>query len=189
MIEHIDNILLVGDYYQHSVSGKNNTGEPFKTKDNVINYDDFIDMLNQKGINVDTETLKKSRRCSENICEFVQKKLGIPIFSSEIHGGQIIPVEDKDVKTILANDEIIKLAYKAAATYNFVCKNWSYSKGDTYHSTCIILTDKTKNIFQENWTNSLSNITKNQLYVALTRSCGDVYLMTPQQLRSALHSG
>lgn len=189
LIEDVDNILLVGDYYQHSVSGKNNTGKPFKIDNDIISYGDFLNMLNQQGVTVDTETLRKSRRCPKNICEFIQDKLEISIISSEIHSGQIIPVEDKDAKEILANDEIIKLVYKEAETYNFVCKNWSYSKGDTYNSICVILTNKTKNIFHEGWINSLSDITRNQLYVALTRSCGNVYLMTPQQLRSALHSG
>lgn len=189
LIEYVDNILLVGDYYQHSVSGKNNTGKPFKVKHDIISYGNFINMLSQQGVTVDTETLKKSRRCSKNICEFIQNKLKIPIFSSELHDGKIIPVKDGDVKNILDDDKIIKLTYENSGIYSFVCKNWSYSKGDTYNSTCVILTENSKDIFQETWVDSLSGVTRNRLYVALTRSCGDVYLMTPQQLQSALSLG
>ena len=47
----IDNILLVGDYYQHSVSAINNTGKPFekgrgKTKASV-SYTDFVQLVKE----------------------------------------------------------------------------------------------------------------------------------------------
>ncbi|PTJ29623.1 hypothetical protein BU026_12645 [Staphylococcus simulans] len=55
---------------------------------------------------------------------------------------------------------------------NFI--NWSYSKGDTYKQTCVILT---KNLDQlEKW-QSISGKTKNGLYVALTRAETNVYII------------
>ena len=39
------NILLVGDYYQHSVSALNNHGEPFQIKKNYISYSDYVNYL------------------------------------------------------------------------------------------------------------------------------------------------
>ena len=56
-----------------------------------------------------------------------------------------------------------------------------YSKGDTYDSICVVLTEKSNNIFKENWNNNLSESSRNKLYVALTRSSGDVYIMSSQQ--------
>lgn len=42
-------VLLVGDYYQHSVSAVNNSGKPFRIKNKDISYDEFVAEL--KGYN------------------------------------------------------------------------------------------------------------------------------------------
>ena len=49
--------------------------------------------------------------------------------------------------------------------------NWSYSKGDTMESACVILTENLDGIICDSFNNdSMKPITKNKLYVALTRS-------------------
>lgn len=103
------------------------------------------------------------------------------IISKDIHQGKIIEVPEDRVKEIISNDDIVKLVYSNAKSYNCFCKNWSYSKGDTYDSICVVLTEKSNNIFKENWNNNLSESSRNKLYVALTRSSGDVYIMSSQQ--------
>lgn len=40
--QYVNNILLVGDYYQHSVSAINNSGKPFKKNSKIVGYDEFI---------------------------------------------------------------------------------------------------------------------------------------------------
>lgn len=45
LAKHLDNILLVGDYFQHSVSAINNSGKPFKSKGKDVSYSDFITLL------------------------------------------------------------------------------------------------------------------------------------------------
>ncbi|WP_071602055.1 UvrD-helicase domain-containing protein [Megasphaera sp. BL7] len=181
MVLNVENILLVGDYYQHSVSGKNNTGMPFKDGKKSISYEQFISELASCGFEVDSHSLNKSRRCSAEVCTFIREKLGIKIFSKDIHQGKIIEVPEDRVKEIISNDDIVKLVYSNAKSYNCFCKNWSYSKGDTYDSICVVLTEKSNNIFKENWNNNLSESSRNKLYVALTRSSGDVYIMSSQQ--------
>ena len=181
MVLNVENILLVGDYYQHSVSGKNNTGMPFKDGKKSISYEQFISELAGYGFEVDSHLLNKSRRCSAEVCAFIREKLGIKIFSQDIHQGKVIEVPEDRVKEIISNDDIVKLVYSNAKNYNCFCKNWSYSKGDTYDSICVVLTEKSNNIFKENWNNNLSESSRNKLYVALTRSSGDVYIMSSQQ--------
>lgn len=48
LAKHLNNVLLVGDYYQHSVSGKNNTGKPFETQKRNISYIDFVNIYEMK---------------------------------------------------------------------------------------------------------------------------------------------
>lgn len=171
-------VLLVGDYYQHSVSAINNSGKPFKSKKNDISYADFVAELKRQKFEIDENTLSKSRRCSKDICSFVKKKLGINIESEEINAGKVKWIAEDQVETILQNPAILKLVYNEAAKYSFEAMNWSYSKGDTVDAACVILTDKFEKLDAEEF--SLSGIpipTINKLYVAMTRSKGDLFLI------------
>lgn len=173
----LDNVVLVGDYYQHSVSGSNNSGKPFKKKTNDVSYDDYVAELNSAGFEVDRTTLNKSRRCSVAVCQYVSEKLGISIGSYGENSGAVIWA-DEDALAILNNQQIIKLVYSDASLYSFYAMNWSYSKGDTVDSACIILTDRFDNLDKANFsTKSIPLSTLNKLYVAMTRSSGNVYLI------------
>lgn len=178
--KNIDNILLVGDYYQHSVSGTNNTGKPFLNKSNPVSYADFVKSLQKNSFVVDDKSLVYSRRCSNEICDFIREKLGIEIYGNSERKGKMIFVEDVDkAKEIIQDDNIIKLVYKNASIYPFKAVNWSYSKGDTMKITCVILTKTTDFIIDgSQLIQNISPITRNKLYVALTRSTSDVYVIS-----------
>ena len=173
----LNKVLLVGDYYQHSVSAKNNTGKPFEKKKQIISYNDFIANLIQLGFEVDTTTLSKSRRCSPEVCSYVSEKLGIDITSNNDHTGSVIWVTE-NAKDILDDKKIVKLVFKNSSCYKFSALNWSYSKGDTVKSACVILTDKLDDFDNDVFSaKKLPPSTLNKLYVAMTRSKGDLYLM------------
>lgn len=177
LTKHLNNVLLVGDYYQHSVSGTNNLGKPFKIQKNEVCYADFIAMLKNAGFNVDEATLRKSRRCTASVCDYVKFKLGIQIESASKKEGTVIWCDDR-AKDVLDDSNIVKLVIQKAADYKFNAMNWSYSKGDTFSSVCVILTDKFDNMDDEAFTiNGIATSTINKLYVAMTRSKGDLYLM------------
>lgn len=174
-------IILVGDYFQHSVSGTNNTGRPFKKKKAVVDYDSFVTDILKAGFNVDTSTLKSSRRCSKSVCQYIAAKLGIPIESQGINEGAVIWI-DKDPETILDDSTITKLVFSGSQSYSFKSMNWSYSKGDTINTVCVILIKDFENLNNDLFsTDKISAITLNKLYVAMTRSKGDLYLM-PQSI-------
>ncbi|NHM15287.1 AAA family ATPase [Eggerthellaceae bacterium zg-887] len=174
-------ITLVGDYYQHSVSGTNNTGKPFLAKKREVGYSEFIEKVRKEGFEVDEVSLSKSRRCSTSICEFVQSKMGIPISSSGENEG-VVEWVNEDIDAILSNDQVMKLVYKGSGEYSFSSMNWSYSKGDTVSSACVVLTDRFENLDQEEFsTSGIPQSTINKLYVALTRSKGNVYLVKASQ--------
>ncbi len=173
----LNNIILVGDYYQHSVSAVNNSGKPFKKKTVDVSYDEFMDDLKSAGFEVDITTLDKSRRCSAEICEYVSSKLGINITSCSDNAGSVIWV-DENAPNILEDNKITKLVFKDAASCTFRAMNWSYSKGDTLDAACVILTDKFEKLGDDKFsTSGISAVTINKLYVAMTRSRGDLYLM------------
>lgn len=174
----LNSVLLVGDYYQHSVSAINNSGKPFKCRKKDISYADFVGELKRLQFDIDEDTLSKSRRCSKDICTFVKEKLGINIESEEINAGKVKWIAEDHVESILQNPEVLKLVYNGAASYSFVAMNWSYSKGDTVDAACVILTDK----FEELDTDEFSLVgipvqTINKLYVAMTRSKGELFLI------------
>ena len=76
------------------------------------------------------------------------------------------------------DDRIIKLVFQEAGKYSFTALNWSYSKGDTVDSACVILTDGLDNLDSDKFNpDRIRPSTLNKLYVAMTRSRGDLYLM------------
>ena len=171
------NVLLVGDYYQHSVSAVNNSGKPFKKGKIDVGYDEFKQLLEGMQFDIDDTTLKASRRCPQEICEYVKTKLGIDIEADNEQFGHVIWV-DNNIDAILQDDSIIKLVYHNSGTYTFQAVNWSYSKGDTLNSVCVILTDKFDMLDCNKFTgNGISKSTINKLYVAMTRTKGNLYLV------------
>ena len=184
-IKYSNNILLVGDYYQHSVLGENNSGKPFsktkkdeKGKKQVISYHEYIELLEAKGVDVDTKTLCKSRRCPEKICQFISKKLGIEIEADNDHKGEVIFLEGASIIKVLDDDSVVKLVRQESDEYSFKAVNWSYSKGDTYSNICVILSDNFSTIDSEKFsTHGISSLTINKMYVAMSRTAGNLYLV------------
>ena len=79
---------------------------------------------------------------------------------------------------MLDNNRIIKLVFQKADKYSFPALNWSYSKGDTVDLACVILTDDLDNLDSDTFNpGRVKPSTLNKLYVAMTRSRGDLYLM------------
>jgi len=174
----LNSVLLVGDFYQHSVSAINNSGKPFKNRADDVSYSGFLEELKNLKFSIDDNTLSKSRRCSKDICAFIKEKLRINIQSAEINSGRVIWVEEDEIDAVLQDSSILKLVYNEASSYSFRAMNWSYSKGDTVSAACVILTDKFEKMDTDMF--SLSGITTptlNKLYVAMTRSKGDLYLI------------
>lgn len=173
----LDDVILVGDYYQHSVSGTNNSGKPFKKRKKDIDYAEFIQAMKMNKFEVDTTLLERSRRCSVDICDYISSKLGIDIRSCGINEGTVIWADDM-AEEIIENHSILKLVYQDANKYVFNAMNWGYSKGDTVDCACVILTEKFDDMINEKFDSKGSAVsTINKLYVAMTRSKGNLYLI------------
>lgn len=140
-------------------------------------------MLQRKGFIVDLTSLSKTRRCPRCVCEFVNTKLNISIDSISSQCGSVNWINADTAEEILRNDDVVKLVEKNAKQQPFKAINWSYSKGDTYPRVCVILTSNLEHLKTSAIDYSISGITKNKLYVALTRTSSDLYLMPDSVFR------
>lgn len=178
----LNNVTFVGDYYQHSsYQGKQN-GTPYHRKNGVeIPIDEFLKTI-PKSFQLDRNTLSNSRRCSSEVCRLIKAVTNIPIHSAELNEGKVIWIRDiKQLRKIIENDSIKKLVYNKANSYTFNAVNWGYSKGDTYDESCVILTRGTSQIESKVYLDkSGTGISRNLLYIALTRTKGNLYLVTEE---------
>jgi hypothetical protein len=175
----VNDVTLVGDFYQHSVSGSNLSGQPF---DKYVLYDDYIKYLQKTlKLNIDENTLRETRRCPNDVCIYVTRKIGIPFPCSKDNKntGGVIEVSDvAQAISVMKDDSITKLVWDESKKCEFKAINWGYSKGDTYPSVCVILTNALSNSFFKTGFALNDGSSKNKLYVALTRTKGDLYIMS-----------
>ncbi|MEY8560152.1 UvrD-helicase domain-containing protein [Jeotgalicoccus halotolerans] len=173
-------VVAVGDINQSCITplrsaGNNIAKNPFHK---IKNVDDLKKLFSDK-VHFDEITLEETRRVPKITCEMIKVNLNINIVSKSDVDASIIYLKNIDeINDIVTNVNIPKLIWDKRTTHpigkNYV--NWTYSKGDTYPTACVILTNTVSNI--EKWTSITSLKTRNSLYVALTRSKGDLYLIT-----------
>lgn len=163
------NFFMVGDFYQHTYDSSQDGNA------NINLYKDYTKykkLFKQKNIKINTELLKKSRRCSKTVCEFIKNKIGIDIESE--HEEETLVKEIVDEKAIIntiENDKIVKLFYNNHIKYNIKnTNNWGNSKGETYNDVCVILNPNTYKLYKKNRLIELPQQTKNKLYVACSRA-------------------
>ena len=59
----------------------------------------------------------------------------------------------------------------------FLSNNWGNSKGETYNDVCVVLNEKTYNLYTNNKLTNLPPTTKNKLYVACSRPTNNLYII------------
>ncbi|MGL5299944.1 hypothetical protein B9D04_04055 [Weissella cibaria] len=180
-------VTLVGDVYQSQVQkSEQKTVAPYSGS-----WQDIEQVLYKifgKGIEIDTESMKASRRIGHGVAKFIQDKLDIAITSDGRHVGKVqISESVEDVVTILEKKPII-LVWNSRITVpkEYVSLNWGYSKGDTLSLVLIVLTKDTENYLFSSQDNTLTPQTRNKLYVALSRSENDVHLVSSDLWKSYL---
>jgi DNA helicase-2/ATP-dependent DNA helicase PcrA len=175
------NFLFVGDFYQQTYVtsfDRNVNGNLHKDYNKYLkNYKDY-------NITIDLETLSNSWRCSPTICNYITENLGIVIGSNRTDQTEITFIEDKEIlSSIIKDDSIIKLVYSNANKRDFRAKNWGECKGeDDFIDTCIIMNVTTFNLYKKGTLDKLANRTKNKLYVALSRTRGNCFLVSEKLL-------
>lgn len=169
-------MLMVGDFRQHTYD----TSRDGATRGSL--YDDFsryLQHFRDAGVTVDTETLAKSRRCSPAVCGFITERLGIPMQTTSARAAQIVLVDNQDdADALRISSDVVKLFYKEHFLYGCHSQNWGASKGeDHYDEICVVLNKTTLQRYRKSELHKLPPSTLNKLYVALSRSRGNVYLV------------
>jgi len=172
--------LLVGDFFQHTYD---------TSRDGNVNrtlHDDqskYVGRFEQMGMGVDTETLKKSYRCSPGICRFISESLGIEMESHRDDDTNIhVVTSEAEAWRVLDCMSTVKLFYQQHYKYNCFSRNWGDCKGeDQYGDVCVVLNKTTWQKFQSKQLNALKPQTRNKLYVACSRARGDL-IFVPQSL-------
>ena len=168
-------MLYVGDFFQYTYATSHNGA----TNKNLHNeYNAYKKRFDKAGLLVDTTTLSKSYRCSENLCEFIRQQIGIEIYShidtvSTIHsvGDQVMADQLHFCKNT------VKLFWESHQKYDCYSSNWGLSKGlDHYKDVCVVLTKAADKALKEGNISTGSPITRNKLYVACTRARGNLFL-------------
>ncbi|WP_312287430.1 UvrD-helicase domain-containing protein [Chryseobacterium gleum] len=170
------NLLYVGDFFQHTY---------FTSFDGVLNkslyndYEKYIKKIKSNNIIVDTVSLIESYRCSPTICNLISEKLGINIKSKRTDETRIHIIDDiKEIPDIIKDNDVIKLVYNDSDKQPFNSKNWGKCKGnDDYSDTCIILTKSVTKSLEENKMHEIVSTTRNKLYVAISRTKGDCFIV------------
>jgi DNA helicase-2/ATP-dependent DNA helicase PcrA len=186
MMDLVGNVpsLLVGDFYQHTY----NTS--FDGRVNVHLYSDvesYKDSLRNAGLTVDVTTLNKSYRCAPATCEYIASELGIHIQSHRDDDVQVKFIDGaEDIRRLFEDNSVVKLFYNKHYEYSCNSRNWGDCKGeDTCQDVCIALNATTLKAMKKNKLSGLAPITKNKLYVAISRARGNVYFVDEQMLKSA----
>lgn len=176
------NFLLVGDFFQNTYV----TSSDGRTNSNLYsNLDNYIKLIKKANIKIDTKTLENSYRCSPTICDYITQNLGIKIGSNRDDETELTHITDKKkALQLIEDDSIIKLVYQESHKTNFRSKNWGDSKGENdYENTCIILNKTSSLLHKKDKLIESKPRTKNKIYVALSRTKGNCYLIYDQLLK------
>lgn len=174
---------FVGDFFQHTFD---------TSRDGSVNsglHDDYAaykERFKAAKLDVDTVSLKKSRRCSKTVCDFITEKIGIAI---EAHEERETLVEYEDdptvVRALYEDPKTVKLFYKEHYKYACYSQNWGASKGeDRYHDVCVVLNPSNVKAWQKGSFKDINAETRNKLYVACSRARGNLTFVPEAALKA-----
>ncbi|HFI0704914.1 TPA: RNA helicase, partial [Streptococcus suis] len=175
-------VLLLGDFYQKTfkTSRRGNKGKGIHSS-----FENWLKVISDSGFEIDLSSLSKSYRCPKIVCDFIVGNLAIEIFSQreEKLSAEIILVDSQDkIKSIMTDDNVMKLFYQKSYDYDCKSQNWGDSKGSEFENVCVVLNPTTYKLFAANRLGELSSQTKSKFYVACTRTRGNLYFVKQSDL-------
>lgn len=174
--------MLARDYYQHTFDTSRDGNTNAKLHDNVTRYES---RFTEAGILPDRETLSKTWRCSQTVCEFISSELHLPVEAHVSRQSRIETVNDhKQAAVLFADDGIIKLFYREHHRYGCFSMNWGAGKSlDKFNDVCIVLGSTHWPFLIRSRLSDLPPSTRNKLYVACSRAGGNIWFVPEKLLR------
>lgn len=176
-------ILLVGDFYQHTYSTSTDGNVNKGLHDS---YERFQESLRCAGLTVDTESLVKSHRCSTSVCTFIRDQINVDIHPALERISKVSIVEDCATAYELYSDaKTVKLFFKEHYLYPCYSQTWGASKGqDHYQDVCVVLNATSWKKYGNHDLSDLAALSRNKLYVACSRARGDLYILPESLLKT-----
>lgn len=176
------NMSFVGDFHQHTFD----TSRDGNVNVNLhANYGAYKKRFERAGLKVDTESLKRSRRCSKSVCDFITEKIGIDIQAHDERTSIVRFEDDPATVAMLYRDpKTVKLFYKEHHKYDCFSQNWGASKGmDNYENVCVVLNPGNVKAWNAGSFRDINSETRNKLYVACSRARGNLTFVSESQLK------
>lgn len=176
-------VLLVGDFYQHTYS---TSADGAVNKGLHDSYDRFKDVLRSVGLIVDTTSLLNSHRCSATVCSFIRDKIGVEIYAHTERSTQVSVISEMSRAAELhASPNTVKLFFQEHGRYGCYSQNWGDSKGrDDYQDVCVVLNAQSWKHFSAGTLAQMAATSRNKLYVACSRARGDLHVMPDTLLKA-----
>jgi len=174
------NVLLVGDFFQHTYD---------TSRDGAVNKNLHNDYLKYQkefraaGFNVDLHSLIKSHRCGSEVCKFISDEIGIQI---ESHAERKVDVhwvtEPEEAVQIYQCKKTVKLFFSDHHKYSCFSQNWGASKGqDHYDNVCVVVNKTTYDLYKKGRLSELASTSRNKFYVACSRARNNLFFV-PESL-------
>ena len=181
------NILLVGDFFQHTYV---TSRDGMKNRNLHDSFEKYKKRFKKAGLTVDTTSLDKSYRCSQTVCNFIREHLGIEIQSHGDRTSNAVMLDHQDdADRLHACAETVKLFYQEHQKYGCYSQNWGNSKGaDHYQDVCVVLNGTSYKELRNGTMKTANTQTRNKLYVACSRPRGNLYLMPGQMFKKFKHA-
>jgi DNA helicase-2/ATP-dependent DNA helicase PcrA len=166
-------ITFVGDFFQHTFDTSRDGNVNSKLHDD---YAAYKARFTKAKLSVDTDSLKKSRRCSRTVCDFITEKIGISIEANDSRESVVRFESDPIAALGIYNDpKTVKLFYQEHHKYACYSQNWGVSKGiDRYQDVCVVLNPGNVTAWNRGGFRGINVQTRNKLYVACSRARGNL---------------
>lgn len=167
-------LVYVGDFFQH-------TFDTSRDGSKNSHLHDSFDAYKKRFEGFTHNKLEICYRCPEAICRFISDNLNIHMQhnaqNNKVVAAPKLLEKHDDIINVVNNDNIPKLFYKKASDYKCYAMTWGISKGLEFDDVCVVLNKATLDKFKNNTLKDLSPSTRNRLYVACTRTRGNLYFI------------
>lgn len=176
------NMSFVGDFHQHTFDTSRDGNVNANLHESYLAYKKKFKLA---GLNVDTDSLKCSRRCSKSVCDFITEMIGIDIQAHDERTSVVRFVDDPAaVAAIYWDPRTVKLFYKEHQKYGCFSQNWGASKGmDCYEDVCVVLNPGNVKAWNAGSFRGINPETRNKLYVACSRARGNLTFVPESLLK------
>lgn len=167
------NMSFVGDFHQHTFDTSRDGNVNVSLHDN---YDAYTKKFQRAKLKIDTDSLKHSRRCSKDVCDFIAEKIGIDIQAHDERRSVVrFEADPGAVEALYRDPKTVKLFYKEHQKYGCFSQNWGASKGmDSFQDVCVVLNPGTLRAWNAGNFRDINPETRNKLYVACSRARGNL---------------